>query len=156
MEGDDYSSSSTRTYYSCLSEGSYALTIYDSCRDRLCCSYGDESYSIKVDDTEVAFLGVNTLILKQHILLSVNHLARRKQPTPYPTETPPTPHPTYRPPTMFPTHKSPTMFPTKSTPACGSQGDACKVKKDCCSKTCRGKTQNRKCGYLISHFCFRL
>jgi len=162
MEGDDYTSSATRTDYSCLGQGSYTFTIYDSYGDGLCCSYGDGSYSVKVDDKEVASGAEYTdFEAKDFNIGQVSSSfaptsstsqseptpsqPTPSQPTPYPTETPPTPHPTHRPPTMFPTHRPPTMFPTKSTPTCGAKGDACKRKKDCCSNICRGKNQNRKC-----------
>jgi len=143
MEGEEYSSSSTRTDYSCLDEGSYTFAIYDSYGDGLCCSYGDGSYSVKIDDKQVAFGDeyadsetTNFMVGKSSTSSFAPTSTSTKseptsfaptstntkseptpmQPTPYPTETPPTSYPTETPPTSHPTHRPPTMFPTHRPP----------------------------------------
>merc|ERR1712194_771582 len=54
MEGGDYGSATTYTESTCVGGGSYTFTINDSYGDGICCAYGSGSYSVKVNDEEVA------------------------------------------------------------------------------------------------------
>merc|ERR1711862_676023 len=42
------------SFWKCFSSGSYKFTITDAYGDGICCSYGNDGYSVKVDDKEVA------------------------------------------------------------------------------------------------------
>merc|ERR1712003_222006 len=54
MEGGDYESATTYAESTCVGGGSYTFTINDSYGDGICCAYGSGSYSVKVNDEEVA------------------------------------------------------------------------------------------------------
>merc|ERR1711862_660121 len=54
MEGGDYESATTYAESTCVGGGSYTFTINDSYGDGTCCAYGSGSYSVKVNDEEVA------------------------------------------------------------------------------------------------------
>jgi len=54
MSGSGYSSSTDYSESNCLDTGSYIFTISDSWGDGICCAYGNGSYSVKVDNVEVA------------------------------------------------------------------------------------------------------
>lgn len=52
--GQDYASNSQYTESVCLAAGQYTLTVSDSYGDGMCCSFGNGSYSLRIDGTEVA------------------------------------------------------------------------------------------------------
>ena len=122
MEGNNYESSKTYTDSMCLDGGSYTFTIRDTYGDGLCCNYGIGTYSVKVDDVEVASGG--------------EFASSESQPIDIVTETPtstPTLVPTQ---TSLPT-RSPTHAPTRNK--CKANGKKCSKSADCCSKSCYKK-----------------
>merc|ERR1712156_1237863 len=86
----------------CLSEGCYTFEITDSYGDGICCSYGQGSFSVKLDGAEILSGG------SFGSSASESFCANNSSPTqtPAPTKSP------SKPPTKSPT-KSPTESPTE-------------------------------------------
>merc|ERR1712008_12087 len=123
----------------------------------ICCAYGSGSYSVKVNDEEVASGGEfsGSTEEKQFDVDNMSEPPTTPPPiTASPTTVSPTPAPSSDPtlsptPTPYPTHMAPTMYPiqdrlttsptTAATDggACGIKGEACQVAADCCSNKCR-------------------
>ena len=139
MEGDDYSADETRIDSTCLGDGSYTFTIYDSYGDGLCCTWGDGSYSVKVNDEVVASgaeygdedvtdftIGDSNdqptaFPTPTPIQPTLSPLTSTSQPTPFPVTstsqpTQPTPYPSEKPPTPYPSEKPPTPYPSEKPP----------------------------------------
>merc|ERR1712232_1522746 len=137
MEGDNYESATTYTDSTCVADGSYTFSIYDEWGDGICCAYGSGSYSVKVNDEEVASGGSfsGNTEEKQFVVDDIS-----ETPTTSPTTTSPIPAPSSDPttspsltpssapssapstsiatmvPTSYPTHRPPTPYPTHIPP----------------------------------------
>merc|ERR1712232_943294 len=137
MEGGNYESVTTYTDSTCVADGSYTFTIYDEWGDGICCAYGSGSYSVKVNDEEVASGGSfsGNTEEKQFVVDDISEVPTTSPPTTSPTTTPstvvptstpslrstpnnnpPTDYPTHTPPTSYPTHRPPTSNPTSIPP----------------------------------------
>merc|ERR1712176_653563 len=145
MEGGDYESATTYAESTCVGGGSYTFTINDSYGDGICCAYGSGSYSVKVNDEEVASGGEfsGSTEVKQFDVDNMSEPPATPPPTtgsptgspssgpsvdvtPTPTiltpspsapnNTPPTDYPTHTPPTLYPTQRPPTINPTSIPP----------------------------------------
>merc|ERR1712232_380962 len=126
-------------------------------------AYGSGSYSVKVNDEEVASGGSfgGNAEEKQFVVDDISETPTTSPPTTSPTTTtstvvptstpslrstpnnnPPTDYPTHTPPTSYPTHRPPTMYPTStldmmsSTEAfpLSSPEKSCVIKGESCTK----------------------
>merc|ERR1711862_660607 len=142
MEGGDYESATTYAESTCVGGGSYTFTINDSYGDGICCAYGSVSYSVKVNDEEVASGGEfsGSTEEKQFDVDNMSEPPTTGFPTTVspigspssgpsvditstptiltpspsaPNNTPPTNYPTHAPPTLYPTQRPPTPYPTQ-------------------------------------------
>jgi len=146
MEGGDYESATTYAESTCVGGGSYTFTINDSYGDGICCAYGSGSYSVKVNDEEVASGGEfsGSTEEKQFDVDNMSEPPTTPPPTtaspttgfpttvspigspssgpsvditPTPTILTPSPSaPNNTPPTDYPTHAPPTLYPTQRPP----------------------------------------
>merc|ERR1712157_252499 len=146
MEGGDYESATTYAESTCVGGGSYTFTINDSYGDGICCAYGSGSYSVKVNDEEVASGGEfsGSTEEKQFDVDNMSEPPTTPPPTTaspttgFPTTVSPigspssgpsvditstptilTPSPSApnnTPPTNYPTHAPPTLYPPQRPP----------------------------------------
>ena len=103
MEGGDYGSATTYAESTCVGGGSYTFTINDSYGDGICCAYGSGSYSVKVNDEEVASGGEFSGSTEEK-QFDVDNMS----------EPPTTPPPTTASPTMVSPTPAPSSDPTLS------------------------------------------
>jgi len=122
MEGGNYESATTYTDSTCVADGSYTFTIYDEWGDGICCTYGSGSYSVKVNDEEVASGGSfsGNTEEKQFVVDDISEAPTTSPPTTSPpTTTSPIPAPSSDPttnpsltPSSAPSTSIATMVPT--------------------------------------------
>jgi len=124
LSGGEYTEGNTLYSSSIdLCDGTYEFRIDDSWGDGLCCSYGEGSYSVKVDSSVVAS-GAEYASFESTVFTiptgsppsAPTPTTPVAPPTPYPTGKAPTPWPTGHAPTPWPTHTPPTPHPTGALP----------------------------------------
>jgi len=116
MEGGDYGSATTYAESTCVGGGSYTFTINDSYGDGICCAYGSGSYSVKVNDEEVASGGEFSGSTEEK-QFDVDNMSEPPTTPPPTTASPTTVSPTPAPssdPTLSPT-LTPSSAPSTST-----------------------------------------
>jgi V8-like Glu-specific endopeptidase len=123
ISGSGYGSGITYTENHCIPSDACAFVISDSYGDGICCSYGQGSYTVWVDDVEKGaggdFGNTETIPLCDVSPTPSPNLPPTVPPTPSPT-VPPTPSPTVPPtpsPTVPPT-VPPTPLPTSAPVSC--------------------------------------